>query len=173
MHFSLTPAWSKERKVPFATFNARLDSVAVKPTWRLPFATRRGVVAMDGFIEPCYHGELAGTMVRFTPTALPQKSSGPLLWGAAVYDCWKDPTTQDELWSFALITDTPGEEVLAIGHDREPLFIRPEAIHEWLDPSLTAPEAVLATVPQIRARPALRASVERAMKPGWENRRRK
>ncbi|NDC38022.1 MAG: hypothetical protein EBZ48_08210, partial [Proteobacteria bacterium] len=35
MQFSLTPAWARERKVPFATFNARLDSVAQKPTWRV------------------------------------------------------------------------------------------------------------------------------------------
>ncbi|MEK7690911.1 MAG: SOS response-associated peptidase family protein, partial [Bdellovibrionota bacterium] len=52
MQFSLLPSWSKEKKVKFATHNARLDGVDTKPTWRKVFRERRCVVPMTDFVEP-------------------------------------------------------------------------------------------------------------------------
>jgi putative SOS response-associated peptidase YedK len=170
MVFSLTPSWSKERRVPFATFNARLDSLASKPTWRVPFARHRALVPMQGFIEPCYSGPFAGTMVRFCPQ---QQTSilPPALWAAAVFDRWIDPHSKEELLSFAIITDTPGAAVASIAHDRQPLLIRTECKDSWLDPTLIDPQTILTLIPEIRAAEALLPEVDRHMKPGWEKRR--
>src|SRR5262245_13765023 len=65
MKFSLLPAWSREPKVKFATHNARLETVAEKPTWKQPFLRNHCVVPMTSFIEPIYDGQLAGNMVAF------------------------------------------------------------------------------------------------------------
>lgn len=170
MVFSLTPSWSKERRVRFATFNARLDSLASKPTWRVPFVRHRALVPMQGFIEPCYSGPLAGTMVRFLPQ-LQTTMRTPALWAAAVFDRWTDSHSKEELLSFAIITDTPGAAVASIGHDRQPLLIRPECKDIWLDPTRIDPQTILTLIPEIRAADALRPEVDRHLKPGWENRR--
>lgn len=173
MIFSLTPAWSKERRVSFSTFNARLDSVMTKPTWKLAFARKRALVLIEGWIEPCYRGEFAGSMVRFSPAPVESSDLPPTLLCAALYDRWVDNRSKEELLSFALITDRPGPEVQASGHDRQPLFINPPSIDAWLNPTLTDPKQVLALIPSITMSPSLDAKVERAMKPGWEKRSKK
>lgn len=75
MQFSLIPSWSKEKRVKFSTYNARLTDfdenknktvfIYEKPTWRGAFSSRHCLVPMTGFIEPIYHGDLAGHWVRF------------------------------------------------------------------------------------------------------------
>ena len=49
--WGLIPAWSKEGKASYATFNARAESVREKPSYAQPFAKRRCIVPADGFYE--------------------------------------------------------------------------------------------------------------------------
>jgi len=51
MRFSLLPSWSKEPKVKFATYNARVESILEKATWRTPFSRNHCLVPMTGFFE--------------------------------------------------------------------------------------------------------------------------
>jgi putative SOS response-associated peptidase YedK len=47
----LVPHWSTEPKTRYSTINARIESVAEKPTYRTPFKRRRCLIPADGFYE--------------------------------------------------------------------------------------------------------------------------
>ena len=64
---------------------------------------------------------------------------------ACLWSRWTAPGEPD-LVSFAAITDEPPEEVLAAGHDRCIIPIRPENVDAWLNPdpkNLAAMYAIL------------------------------
>lgn len=166
MQFSLIPAWSKTRSSPFSTFNARLDNLTQKATWKIPFLQRRAVVPISGFIEPCYRGPFAGKMVLFEPKELEH----PLL-AAAIFDVWSDPVTHDDLFSFAIITDEASDAVSIIGHPRQPLFLSPKGVSEWIDRKLGDASAIMKVIENHRELPQLNARDDREMQPGWEKRR--
>ncbi len=140
MHFSMVPSWAKERKVKFATHNARLNSedgkepIYKKPTWRTPFKTQHCVVPISRFIEPIYIGDMAGNMVKFGQT------SGEVLFAAGIWDSWTDRSTGEVIESFAIITDEPPTFVAETGHDRCPIFLGREAARSWLEASALPPE---------------------------------
>lgn len=125
--YGLVPAWSKERKPKFASFNARLETLAEKPTWKSPLEQGHVLIPLTSFVESCHAGESSGHLVEF------QHASGELLWAAGLCDRWRDPKTQQELLSFAMITTEPDEFIAQVGHDRSPLFLKPEHFQAWLD----------------------------------------
>ena len=49
--WGLIPGWSKESRTKYSTINARIESVAEKPTYRTPFKRRRCLIPADGFYE--------------------------------------------------------------------------------------------------------------------------
>ena len=49
--WGLVPHWSKESKSQYSTINARIESVAEKPTYRTSFKRRRCLIPADGFYE--------------------------------------------------------------------------------------------------------------------------
>jgi len=175
MQFSLVPSWSKERRVKFATHNARLWSfdektrrevpVFEKPTWRGPFAHRHCLVPLSEFIEPIYSGEYAGNMVRFLP------KDGKLLTAAAIWDEWTDRQTGEVIDSFSILTDDPHPFVAEIGHDRTPVFLAEDAYGKWLKPESATPKESLDLLRAHVDRPELTVEIDRPLKAGWEKRR--
>lgn len=163
--FSLIPSWSKEARTKFATHNARFDGLTSKATWKKPFATRRCIVPISDFIEPIYEGEFAGHMVRFF------EKGEKILSAAALYDIWKNPKTNQDLYSFAIITNEPSEFVAKIGHDRQPVFLEDKAISSWLDPKQSDTEALLSILAKEAQTPKLDVASFRQMKAGWEKRK--
>lgn len=127
MQFALVPSWSKERKVKFATHNARFDSIDVKPTWKGPLQHKRCLVPISEFIEPIYEGEFAGNMVRFS------EAESHVLFAAGLWDEWEDHNTGEILQSFTIITDEPYPYIEKMGHDRSPLFLNKSGFLPWLD----------------------------------------
>jgi putative SOS response-associated peptidase YedK len=51
MRWGLVPSWSKEPVSSFATFNARIETVAQKPAFRSAFHKRRCIIPASGFYE--------------------------------------------------------------------------------------------------------------------------
>lgn len=174
MNFSLIPSWSKEPKVKFATYNARLEStdtkgdvtyIFQKPTWKGAFERRHCLVPIDKFIEPAYHGKLAGNMVAFSPT-----NNEPMT-AAGIWETWVNHSTGEIIESFTILTDDPIPFVEnSSGHDRSPIFLRPDAFEEWLNGKKSGLEWI-EFLRTHRADYELMIDVDRAMKPGWEKRR--
>lgn len=175
MQFSLLPAWSKERKVKFATHNARLFSfdekknqdipIFEKPTWRSAFKSRHCLIPMTHFIEPIYSGSLAGHMVSFSD------KSETLLVAAGLWESWVSKEDGEVIDSFTIITDDPISFVKKTGHDRSPLFLSDDAHAGWLDASSMEPKEMIEFLRDHKAKPTLQAEKDRALKAGWEKRK--
>lgn len=144
MNYSLVPFWSKTNRPKFSTYNARLDRVVdgnrleriyTTPTWKTPFSSQRCLVPLTGFYESCTTGTHAGHIVKFHST-----KSDDLFLAAGVWDKWTDHQTGEIVFSFAIITDNPCDYIQEIGHDRQPVFLKPEDANLWLDSQLLKSE---------------------------------
>ncbi len=133
MGFSLVPSWSKEPKVKFASYNARVETLETKATWKKSLSQKRCLVPINFFYEAIYEGEFANSMV-----AIYQKNE-KILTAAGLYDEWLDKETGEILNTFAIVTSAPPSAIEIIGHDRCPIFPKPEFWDEWLEPSKKDP----------------------------------
>ncbi|MBS1970717.1 MAG: SOS response-associated peptidase family protein [Bdellovibrionales bacterium] len=165
MNFSLIPSWATEKKQKFATYNARIETVIEKPTWRKPFEANRCLVPISKFVEPIYEHEYAGNMVAFE-----RKDHEPLF-AAGIYDHWIDKKTGEEIASFAILTSPALEFVHRIGHDRSPIFLPKESFTEWTKPEKQNPQKLVQYLREHRLNPPLIVEKDRPMKAGWEKRK--
>ncbi|WP_413584538.1 SOS response-associated peptidase [Bdellovibrio sp. HCB274] len=126
MSYSLVPSWSRTRKPKFATYNARIEEVLNKPSWKKPFESRHCLVPIQEFYEAAYEGDFAGNWISI------RSGESELLTAAGIWDVWQDQDSGEVVDSFAIITTEPTPEILKAGHDRSPLFLRADAFDEWL-----------------------------------------
>ena len=136
MRYSLTPMWSKEAKVKWATYNARMNRINEKtkkkeliyevPTWKGSFGKKNCAVPVHSFFESCHEGLGAGHIVEFTP------NTEELLFAAGIFDEWTDKNTGEVLESFAIVTGEPSEFVQSVGHDRLPIFLNSSDAETWV-----------------------------------------
>jgi len=124
--FSLVPSWSAESKVKFATYNARIETVLEKATWKNPFLKKHCVVPITGFYESVYDGPFAGNVIRFS------RPNKMLLFAAGIYDIWKNASGSEVVKSFSILTTEPSDFILKNGHDRSPIFLDFHNCDEWL-----------------------------------------
>jgi putative SOS response-associated peptidase YedK len=141
-----------DRKFP-GTYNARRDNLG--GCWKDLFGYRHGIMIASAFFEnvsrhTMEHRELAphekeeNVILKFQP------NTGEDMLVACLWAHWKD--AEDELLSFAAITDEPPAEVRDAGHDRCIIPIKPEHIDAWLNPDANNLEALQAILDG-RARP--------------------
>lgn len=116
--WGLLPHWAKSPKQGRGTYNARWETVAVKPTFRDAFVRRRCVVPADAFYER-FEG-------RWLLCRAPDESE---LRMAGLYEL---PNRMTELPTFAVITMPPSAAVAAY-HDRMPALLDDSAAQDWLD----------------------------------------
>lgn len=99
-----------------------------KPSFRKPIRSQRCLVLADAFIEGPFDRKLSEPYVvylkgRERPFAM-----------AGIWDTWLDPSTQRELYSFAIITTTANAVLQRIRHPRSPVILPREAESAWLSP---------------------------------------
>lgn len=128
------PAWYDD-KYP-GTFNARRTSL--RDFWRGEFGHTHGVVVAQSFYEwvPTHQAEGRALLPGEEPSTTeivfnPQNGQDMLV--ACVFSHWRREGEED-LQSFAFITDDPPPEVLSAGHDRCIVPLRPENVMTWLTP---------------------------------------
>lgn len=164
MQFSLVPSFSKEPKVPYVTYNARLETVALKNSFRKPFKKQHCLVPMTGFYESVYEGPYAGNVIQF------KRKSETLLFAAGIFDIWSDPESSKQLYSFSILTSEPSQLIKENGHDRTPIFLKFDDGNEWL--SLLNDDTKMINFLNTKlAHPDLDIEISRPLKPGWEKRK--
>jgi putative SOS response-associated peptidase YedK len=163
MNYSLIPSWSKMRKPKFSTYNARLESICEKPTWKTSVVQRRCLVPLTSFFESCYEGSHAGNIVEFRA-----KDQKP--WTVAgVTSEWLDKDTGEIVESFAIITTQPSDYIEGVGHDRSPLFLHSDHWDDWIEAEFKNCQQATDFLQQSHA--PLKDSeviIERPLKAGWD-----
>lgn len=126
LRWGLVPSWANDEKIGFKMINAKAETVAEKPAFRLPFARKRCVVPADGFYEWRKEDKQP---YRFT------MKDGSLFSLAALYDTWMSPGGT-KLHSCTILTTQPNGLTRMI-HDRMPVILAEEQTNIWLDRSIT------------------------------------
>jgi putative SOS response-associated peptidase YedK len=124
--WSLLPFWSKEEKLPYATFNAKAEGIEAKPAFREPFRKRRCLVPVDGFYE---WRKLDSAGKAKQPYNV-SRADGRIMTLAGLWDSWKSPAGET-IRSFTVITTTPNA-VMAPIHNRMPVILAPADWPRWL-----------------------------------------
>jgi putative SOS response-associated peptidase YedK len=129
--WGLIPSWAKEPSVGSRLFNARAETVAVKPSFRAAFKARRLAVVSDGFFE-----WRRGAGTRRQPYFLSRADGSPMAF-AGLWESWRDPATSGDeaaaVRSCTIITTEANPEVAPI-HDRMPVVLGCDGLEAWLDP---------------------------------------
>ncbi len=131
--WGLIPSWAKDRSIGNRLINARAETLAEKPSFRKAFAARRTLVPADGYYE-WYAGE---PDEKGRPRKQPffiRPKDGSVMAMAGLHEFWKDPSTDEWVLSFTVIT-TQAEDAVGHIHERMPLMVAPEAWNAWLDPA--------------------------------------
>lgn len=130
--WGLVPSWSKEARPRYATINARIESVADKPAYRLPFRRKRCLIPADGFFE--WVSEDGGKI----PYHICRQDHRVFAF-AGLWDHWSD---NDEAFDSCVIITAPAAGVMIPLHTRMPVILDPSAWDGWLDPAVTDPAEI-------------------------------
>ena len=126
LRWGLVPFWAKDPTIGNRMINARSETVAEKPAYRVSFRKRRCLVLADGFYEWQVTGGPKQPYFFHRGDGLPFAMAG--LW-----DRWdKDPDSPVE--SFTILT-TNANEVVAPIHKRMPVILEAENHGRWLNPT--------------------------------------
>ena len=130
--FGLIPAWAKDDKISRHTYNARSETAAEKPSYRMAWRQRQfGLVLVDNFYEPSY---ASGKAVKWQI----ERASGDPFGIACLWDRWTDPASGERVVSFSMLTVNADEHpVMQQFHKpgdekRTPVVIAPELHDAWL-----------------------------------------
>lgn len=132
MRWGLVPAWWHKplRDLP-ATFNARVETVKQKPTFRAAYKSRRCIIPASGTYE--WQSMPDGKQPwYFTPT------SGPLFLIAGLWDEAPDPEKPGLAIRSTTMVITQANPFVARYHDRMPVLLTRESMAGWLSGAIEA-----------------------------------
>ena len=124
--WGLVPFWAKDSKLPYSTFNARIETVETKPVFRGPFKSRRCLIPASGWYE--WKTEAGKKWPSYFTSA---GDEGLAL--AGLWDTWHAPDGYT-LRSCTILVGPANERVSTV-HDRMPLILPDNAYRIWLDPA--------------------------------------
>ncbi len=139
MRWGLVPAWAKSFDSKYATFNARVESVSEKPSFRSAWKhKRRCLIPMGGYYEWQVQAE-GGPKQPFYIT---DKNVGCLM-AAGLYERWG---VDDELQLSCTMMTRPADAAIASLHPRMPVLLTHETAFHWLDAELDQATELLSSV---------------------------
>jgi putative SOS response-associated peptidase YedK len=129
MRWGLIPFWAKDEAIGNKMINARIETVAQKPSFRTPFYKRRCLVPADGY----YEWRKPGKPGKRSPFRIVLKSR-ELFAFAGLWEIWKNQIG-DIIQSYTIIT-TEADDLVGKIHPRMPVVLKPENEDTWIDPSV-------------------------------------
>src|SRR5688572_4490399 len=131
LKWGLIPHWAKDPSIGRQLFNARVETLAEKPSFRKPLKSSRCVVPAQAYYEWRSVPD-ADPKSRKVRLRVAQESGRPFLF-AGLHDAWTAPDGK-VIRSFTIVTTQAFPAIRPI-HDRMPLLIEPEDEAAWLDPT--------------------------------------
>jgi putative SOS response-associated peptidase YedK len=130
MRWGLVPRWAKDPSIGARMINARGETIADKPSFRMAYRRHRCLLPADGFYEwmATGHGESARKQPQHIGMA-----DASLFGFAGIYERWR--SDDDEVLDTCTIVTTDANELLRPVHDRMPVIVPPEHYSRWLDPA--------------------------------------
>jgi putative SOS response-associated peptidase YedK len=129
--WGLVPSFAKSVSAGNRLINARAETIATSPAFRVSFARRRCIVPADGFYEWRREG------ARKQPFLIHAADDRPLAF-AGVWAPWKDPATGEWVLSAAVVT-TRANGIVGQLHNRMPVILEPSEWPIWTDPEIRDP----------------------------------
>lgn len=133
VRWGLIPSWARDPRIGSRLINARAETLAERPSFRVPLERRRCLVLADGFYEWKRDGRSR------TPIYFRLASGRPFAF-AGLWDIWRSPTG-GQVGSCAIVTTAPNELVAPI-HDRMPVILPRDAWDRWIDPRPLPPDSL-------------------------------
>jgi putative SOS response-associated peptidase YedK len=124
MRWGLLPPWAKDPALGYRLINARVETVAQKPSFRRAYQARRCLVPADGFFE--WSGDKGHRQPWFIHAA-----AGGLLAFAGLWESWQPPEGGVPWRTFTIIT-TKAEGHMADIHHRMPVTLDLASRERWL-----------------------------------------
>lgn len=136
--WGLIPSWSPTPLPSRPHHNARIETLAEKPTFRPAFLQRRCLVPASGFYEWQTVGRAKFPWLFRPPDASP-------FWLAALWEP-APPSAKSTLPTCTLVT-TPADECMTPFHHRMPLLLSLETALLWLTSGPLSPQTRLSLLP--------------------------
>jgi putative SOS response-associated peptidase YedK len=125
--WGLVPSWAKDPSIGNRMINARAETLAEKPSFRVAYRRRRCLILADGF----YEWQPDPNRGAKIPYYLRLASSEPFAF-AGLWEDWHAPDGS-RLLSCTIITTRPNELVAPI-HNRMPAILSADDYDLWLSP---------------------------------------
>ena len=125
LRWGLVPFWAKDPAIGNRMINARAETAAEKPAYRVSLRKRRCLIPADGFYE------WMATEGAKQPYFFHRRDGLPLAM-AGLWDRW-NKGEEGTLDSFTILTTGP-DEIVAPIHKRMPVILDSEHHDRWLDP---------------------------------------
>ncbi len=122
--WGLVPGWAKDPRIGYKMINARAETVAEKPSFRVSFQRRRCLIPADGFYEWKLDN---GRKYPFLFTLVDRV---PFTF-AGLWDTWRGQEGA-VINSCTIITTTPNS-LVAQYHDRMPVILDEISRWKWLE----------------------------------------
>jgi len=125
VRWGLIPSWAKNTQDVSLMFNARSESAALKPSFRMAMRHRRTLIPASGFYEwrKLSDGRTQAYWLR-------PRDGGVIAFGGLM-ESWSEPGGC-EIDTGAILTTRASADIRDI-HERMPVVIRPEHFDHWLN----------------------------------------
>jgi putative SOS response-associated peptidase YedK len=123
LHWGLIPFWAKDRKMSYNLINARLETVADKPSFRAAFKQRHVIIPATGYYEwrPMIE---KGAKQAYHITRPDHEVFG----FAGLWEHWQQG--EESVNSCTIITTVANDKMQSI-HNRMPVILEPQNYEQW------------------------------------------
>lgn len=128
-HWGLVPFWSKDDSIRKNTLNARIETLDEKPSFAA-VTSNRCLVIVTAYFEWRWNDEKGKSKEKYAIYSAEEA----IFSLAGIYSSWKNPTTNEILNSFSIVT-TKANETMQYVHNhkkRMPVLLKREDEQNWL-----------------------------------------
>ncbi len=134
LRWGLIPHWSRDKEIAQHTFNARIETLTQKPSFRDSIKSKRCIIPASGFYEWQKLGD------KKQPYYIYRADGRPIAF-AGLWDSWIDSESGESIESCSIVT-MPATSLVAEIHERMPAILEPEHFDVWLDPEFKEPHVL-------------------------------